>query len=464
MSKKLILIVLLIGCLPAYASATVAEGWVRHVIGPQTSPIYLYTADMDGDGVLDVVTTSNVHPSIYNSEVAWFKNNLKKDGTWKKVIIASNAPGSDFTTNANGVVVADLDNDGRLDVIVGTGRVTTQEGTVYWFKAPANPEQENWQRFQVDPATDSSFFKVYTLDVNSDGYQDIIAGTNHGTYVYMNRGKPAQDGAQWEKILLAEGSGSSNYLEDMDKDGKPDILNSHLGTKEDDYHGNVSWFDNTAAGLPFQRNMIDDNVFKAFDVNAMDANGDGRMDVIVSIFKTAGIYWFEQPAAGSTSWAKHAVSETFEGTDMYTGDINGDRKKELIISGLFTKKISWFQATTGSEGELWTENVLDDAINTPGDISLDDLDGDGDLDVVLAGMGENQIIWYENQLPRPNPCALTFVLGEKSSALPALKSFRDNYLKSMPGGESIIKSYYSASPGIIQFLQSIKGVTTKLLP
>jgi hypothetical protein len=113
---------------------------------------------------------------------------------------------------------------------------------------------------------------------------------------------------------------------------------------------------------------------------------------------------------------------------------------------------------------VWTDHLLDDDIKMPGDISLNDMDGDGDLDVVLAGMGENQIIWYENQLPRANPCALTFVLGEKSSALPQLRSFRDSYLKSMPGGESIIKSYYSASPGIIQFLQSIKGVTTKLLP
>jgi hypothetical protein len=90
------------------------------------------------------------------------------------------------------------------------------------------------------------------------------------------------------------------------------------------------------------------------------------------------------------------------------------------------------------------------------------MDGDGDLDVVLAGMGENQIIWYENQLPKPGPCVLTFVLGEKSSALPALRGFRDTYLKSMPGGTSIIKSYYAASPGIIQFLQSIKGMTTEL--
>ena len=62
MSKKLFIIGMLVWCFPAYASATIAEGWVRHDIGPQTSPIYLDVADIDGDGALDVAATADVHP------------------------------------------------------------------------------------------------------------------------------------------------------------------------------------------------------------------------------------------------------------------------------------------------------------------------------------------------------------------------------------------------------------------
>ena len=62
--------------------------------------------------------------------------------------------------------------------------------------------------------------------------QDIIAGTNSGTYVYINPGNPAQEGAQWERMLL-EGTGSSNYLANMDCDRKLEIVNSHLGGKPD---------------------------------------------------------------------------------------------------------------------------------------------------------------------------------------------------------------------------------------
>jgi len=449
--------------MPAVTHATLAEGWERHVIGDQTSPIYLYGEDMDKDGDLDIVTTSNVHPSIYNSEVAWFQNNLKQGEGWKKIVISSRTA-VDPTTNANGVAVADIDRDGRPDVVVGTGRVTAQEGTVYWFKAPRDPEQENWERFQVEPETDKSFMKMYTMDVNNDRKPDIIAGTNQGTYVYLNPGDPAQEGAQWERQLLAEGTGSSNYLADMDGNRKLDIVNSDLGSKPD-YQGSISWYepDYTRGEVSFEGTMIDDNLTKAFDVNVMDVNGDHAQDVLVSIFQLPGLYWYEAPEKTGDPWTKRTISETFEGTDMYTGDVNGDRKSELIVSGLFMNKISFFTPSGAPDDIQWTEEVLDDNITLPGDISLNDIDGDGDLDVVLAGMGTNQIIWYENKLPKKNSCLFTYLLGKKSPALPKLRAVRDNYLKSSSAGESIIKSYYDSSPLIIEFLQRRKGVTASSL-
>ena len=48
----------------------------------------------------------------------------------------------------------------------------------------------------------------------------------------------------------------------------------------------------------------------------------------------------------------------------------------------------------------WVEHLIDDEIILPGDISLDDIDEDGDLDLVVAGMGENQVIWYENKISK----------------------------------------------------------------
>ncbi len=144
--------------------------------------------------------------------------------------------------------------------------------------------------------------------------------------------------------------------------------------------------------------MIDPASVRAFDVNTMDVNEDGRKDVVVSSFMATGIYWYEQPANSGDSWIQHLISNTYNGTDMYTGDIDGNGKTDLIISGLFKSKISWFSYSWENGQAFWMEHSLDDNSSNPGDISLNDLDGDGDLDVAVTSLGLNQLVWYENKL------------------------------------------------------------------
>jgi hypothetical protein len=190
----------------------------------------------------------------------------------------------------------------------------------------------------------------------------------------------------------------------------------------------------------------------------LDVNEDGKKDVVVSIFQLAQIYWYEQPATSGSPWIKHLISDTYDGTDMYTGDIDGNGKSDLIISGLFGNKISWFSAQMIGSEAVWTEHVLDDNCTLPGDISLNDMDDDGDLDLVVAGMGTNQMIWYENTLNEQQGCVLTYVLGKDSPRLEPFRKFRDTVMLSTPAGGRLVDAYYNYSPAMIKCLQVFKNI------
>jgi hypothetical protein len=403
MLNKLFFLAVLLCCLPTNGYSTVSEDWEKHVIGPQSSPIYLYVKDMDGDGDLDVASTTGRHPLLWDSEVAWFRNNLNQGAPWDKFIISSSEPEDNPITNTNGIVISDIDGDGREDVAVGTGRVTASIGSVYWFKAPADPTGA-WQRFDIEIEAANSYFKIYTMDINEDNKLDIIAGGRQGAVIFINPGDPVQAGAAWEKVSFPEDTGSALYLDDLNKDGKPDVVNTLL-------HGNVSWFAIDYENGELNRAMIDEALDNAFDVNCMYINRDKRKDVIVTTLNQLNVYWYEAPLNTGTPWIQHDLSTTFSGTDIYTGDINGDRKTDVAISGAFSDKIAWFEYEWKSGEAVWAEHMIDDLVDDPGDISLDDLDGDGDLDVVVTGLREDQMIWYENKMPQ-SLCHLIFRLLE----------------------------------------------------
>jgi hypothetical protein len=392
MIKKVVFLGIALCVFVIVINSLLSADWEKHVIGDQSSPIYLSVKDMDGDNDLDVASTTNRHPLKWDSEVAWFRNNLGQNTAWDTFIISSATPEQNPITNTNGITVSDIDKDGYEDVVVGTGMVTKKIGSVHWFKAPHEPTGK-WQRHDIEVDAANSYFKIYTLDINNDTMEDIIVGGRQGAVLFINPGNPTQAGAAWEKVAFPEGMGGSFYLDDLDGDGKKDVLNSNS-------QGEVSW--STVAyedgNIIFNRIIIDDDLDKAFDINCMDINGDDRKDVIVTILNQPQIYWYAAPVHKGDPWIQHVLSDTFSGTDIYTGDINRDLKTDLVVSGAFIDQLAWFEYSAEGGHIVWTEHMIDDNINDPGDVSLDDLDGDGDLDVVVTGLREDQMIWYENKI------------------------------------------------------------------
>lgn len=171
-------------------------------------------ADWNGDGVLDVVVE-------HESAITCLQGD-KKGGFLPGVLIGKTPSESSRGTYSR-LRVADLDRDGALDAVLGTNNV----GTLVVFYGNGTG---GLKRTVVLPIYDGSVFDDFVLaDVNDDGFLDAIGvGSDHGPYVhYSDAGELVPEGEPFGE--QQEGNIDSIEAGDVDGDGETDLVISGGG-------------------------------------------------------------------------------------------------------------------------------------------------------------------------------------------------------------------------------------------
>lgn len=118
-----------------------------------------------------------------------------------------------------------------------------------------------------------------------------------------------------------------------------------------------------------------------------DIDNDGDLDYASCVHQDS-IYWFEN--TGTDEWPRHSVGKiltTQLGSAMT--DVDGDGWEDLIVGG------TWYHNSQNPRDAVFTEFVYDDRIAREiHDIVLADMNGDGRQDVVVSGDKEG-CFWYE---------------------------------------------------------------------
>ncbi len=183
------------------------DGNFRAAVSTTTDAYTMDTADVNGDGIMDIVATEFL---TSNSKVLLGVG----DGTF------SIAPSFATSGGNRGANLADLNGDGKLDLVTylfstkfgvafGNGDGTFQAGVSY--AAPNG----------------SGFTRLNVRDLNGDGASDVvIANTQSGgsVDVFLNNGLGAFSTAtSYASSVLAGSPGGSIALGDMNNDGAIDI-------------------------------------------------------------------------------------------------------------------------------------------------------------------------------------------------------------------------------------------------
>ena len=75
-------------------------------------------------------------------------------------------------------------------------------------------------------------------------------------------------------------------------------------------------------------------------------------------------------------------------------DLDGDGDMDVIATAFNGGALQWYK-NNGSE-DFGTKIVIDSGIAQCYDVRLSDLDGDGDMDMVATGKSSDKIVWYAN--------------------------------------------------------------------
>jgi hypothetical protein len=299
---------------------------------------------------------------------------------------------------AYGVAAADLDGDGKLDLT----SCDTVGNVFYWF---AGDGKGGFTRHVVQDNEPGWFERHAVGDVDGDGRPDIVVVKNLAEQIvwFKNGGKPGEAG-NWKRHVLAT-KYTRAYdvaLADLTGDGKPDVAASA-------WKGNhIDWFENSgkpAEGL-WVRHVLDEKAPEARTARVGDFNGDGRPDVLGTASAGNFIAWYENPGPGDKAWIKHVVDDRSpRPIHGHAVDMDGDGDLDVVMAlGMLagptekeTHQVVWYENVgKPGKGAEWTKHVIGRLENAFEAVAAD-LNGDGKLDVVATAWSPaGKVVWFEN--------------------------------------------------------------------
>jgi hypothetical protein len=334
-------------------------------IGPESVAI----GDLNGDGQLDLATANR---NVNNVSV------LLGDGTGSFGMPTNFQVGS----GPRSVALGDLDGDGDLDLAVAN-RLASNVSTLLGDGTGSFAPQAN-SPFMVgnDPRS------VALGDLDGDGNLDLVT---------------ANSGSNTVSILLGDGTGSfapqanspfpvgaapeSVAIGDLNGDGQLDLATANRNVN------NVSVLlgDGTGsfvpeANSPFQVGTSPESVAIG------DLNGDGQPDLAVANRNGNNVSVLLGDGTGS-----FGMQTTFttgaRPSFVAIGDLDGDGNPDLAVTNATEHTVSVLINSTapGAMTPIFAAKTDSITGTGPESVAIDDIDGDGDLDIAVANFGSNNV-------------------------------------------------------------------------
>ena len=288
-------------------------------------PFGVHVADLDGDGDFDIVSASKTDNSLgHDGKITWYEND--GSGSWTATDIAT-------SVDARALQVAEMDHDGDLDLV----SALFDDSTIAWYEndGAADP---SWTA--ADIATNAQGANdVYVADMDDDGDLDIVSASLGDDTIAWYENDGAAD-PSWTSANIATSADAARDVQvaDMDGDGDLDIVSASYA---DD---TIAWYENNGAANPsWTSSDIVTNATNAESVYLADMDGDGDFDIVSGSEGDNTVAWYENDGAADPSWTAVDISTSYDARDVFLADVDSDGDVDIVSASHNDDTITIFE-------------------------------------------------------------------------------------------------------------------------
>jgi hypothetical protein len=369
--------------------------------------------DVDGDGRLDITCGVNWYQAP-----RWKKHAYYFDGAAQRSFLHTHCHEAALDVNRDGLV--DVVNSGYQPDIAG----------VLWYENPG-PRGGLWKVHRVHR---SPYIEgILPVDLNGDGHPDLLM--NHFRRYGGAEGEgsvgrveaiawlESLDHEPWlaEHVIAPEADDHGIGTGDINGDGRIDVVTKHGWYEAPAQPAQQPWKSHNDFEIPFRASL---------PMLAIDVNGDRRTDIIAGNGHGYGLEWLEQQvdAQGRRRFVRHPIEEHYGNYHtLALADVNGDGRPDLVTGKRLLGHdgrdegewdplfLFWYDIRGGKfERHVITFNNMAyypglENINPPPQFACStgmkvvpgDINGDGRLDVVVAGRGGLYVLLNRGLTPIP---------------------------------------------------------------
>ena len=238
---------------------------------------------------------------------------------------------------------------------------------------------------------------LLVADITGNGHMDLIYTTTYaasGDSVKFKNNTDGEGGFSFSQYISSLNNATAMHAADLDGDNDIDII---LANFSDD---KVTWHRNDYNGFLYfdsdEEEIITTTANAPTSVFAKDLDGDGDNDILVASNYDDTLAWYENTDGNGNFGPEQVISNIADGPrHVESADIDGDGDMDVLLASTNDNSIRWYRNTDGL-GTFELAQTITTFVDYIYKASFGDIDGDGDLDVLSASANDSKLAWYEN--------------------------------------------------------------------